>query len=36
MAVADGTEMNGGATVVTRRQADGSWRIVLDDPLSAR
>lgn len=36
MAVADGTEMNGGATVVTRRQPDGSWRIVLDDPLSAR
>jgi ketosteroid isomerase-like protein len=28
-------EMNGRATVVSRRRADGTWGIVFDDPLSA-
>jgi ketosteroid isomerase-like protein len=27
-------EMGGGGTLVSRRQPDGTWRIVLDDPLS--
>jgi uncharacterized protein (TIGR02246 family) len=27
-------EMSGRGTIVSRRQPDGSWRIVLDNPLS--
>jgi ketosteroid isomerase-like protein len=27
-------EFGGRATLVSRRQPDGTWRIVLDDPLS--
>ena len=32
---ADGnaTELNGFGTMVSRRQPDGTWRIVLDDPM---
>lgn len=28
------TELGGRATLVSRRKPDGTWRIVLDDPLS--
>jgi uncharacterized protein (TIGR02246 family) len=28
-------ELSGRGTVVSRRQPDGSWRIVLDNPMSA-
>ena len=28
-------EMSGRGTIVSRRQPDGSWRIVLDNPMSA-
>ncbi len=31
---ADGEEMSGRGTIVSRRQPDGSWRIVLDNPMS--
>ena len=33
---ADGerVELSGRGTIVSRRQPDGSWRIVLDNPLS--
>ena len=31
---ADGGELGGRGTVVSRRQPDGSWRIVLDNPMS--
>lgn len=32
----DGTalELRGRATLVSRRRADGTWQIVLDDPLT--
>ena len=30
----DGEALTGRGTVVTRRQPDGSWRIVLDNPMS--
>lgn len=35
---ADGkrVEMSGRGTVVSRRQPDGSWRIVLDNPMSPK
>ena len=28
----DGSETSGNSTVVLRRQADGSWRMAIDDP----
>ena len=31
---ADGVEISGRGTMVSRRQPDGSWRIVFDNPLS--
>lgn len=31
----DRIEMSGSGTIVSRRQPDGSWRIVLDNPMSA-
>jgi ketosteroid isomerase-like protein len=31
---ADRVEVSGRGTIVSRRQPDGSWRIVLDNPLS--
>ena len=30
----DGLDMSGRGTVVSRRQPDGTWRIVLDNPMS--
>ena len=30
-----GTELSGRGAIVSRRQPDGSWRIVLDNPLSS-
>jgi uncharacterized protein (TIGR02246 family) len=30
----DGLEINGRGTIVSRRQPDGTWRIVLDNPMS--
>jgi ketosteroid isomerase-like protein len=27
-------EMTGRGTVVSRRQADGTWRVVFDDPVT--
>jgi uncharacterized protein (TIGR02246 family) len=32
----DQLAVSGHGTVVSRRQPDGSWRIVLDNPMSAR
>lgn len=32
--VAADMEMSGRGTIVSRRQPDGSWRIVLDNPMS--
>ena len=28
------TELTGRGTIVSRRQPDGTWKIVLDDPLT--
>ena len=30
----DRMEVSGRGTIVSRRQPDGSWRIVLDNPMS--